>query len=745
MPPSGAASWFPGWGALEELKQRRRLLPLLFTVALLVACSSPTPVPSPVATSPTLAKVAVEQEGMYVVSYADLEAAGLDVSNRDEDTIGLSNQGAQVSVAVSGEGTDRTLLFYGRANTSPYSHTNVYWLDLEAAGGRRMLERAASSGPCGAPATSFVDTVHGEEDLHYAAVTAPGEGHWYWDKLLAPESAAFSEDVVDLAPGDGQLRLALLGYTSDPVDPDHHVAISLNECFLNDARWDGQEPYVVEESVPYSCLEDGENVLEVKPVADTGARADIVLVDWLELEHQRLFVARDDRLEFSGQGGSHVVSGFSTNEVWLFDISDPLEAVRVTGTNVATDGSQYALSFCEGEPADHRYLAVGKAGLLSPSGIAAVAESVDLRSADNQADYLIITNEDFKAALQPLVGWRRDQGLSVMAIGMDEVYDQFSYGLVDPAAIRQLLRYARANWAVPAPEFVLLVGEASYDYRDNLKGPNKSIVPTHLVETAFSGETLSDNWFVCLDDEDVLPDMAIGRLPVSTADEARTVVDKIIAYEQGAPPGEWRQRILLVADGAEASFAAQSDLLAEESVPPPYVVSRVYGASVEDPASVVAEELSAGSLIVNYVGHGSIDTWSEDRLFASEQIASLGNDGRQPMMILMSCLLGFFGHPERESMAEELLLAEDGGAVAVFAPSSLTLSSDQGLLNRALLNVLLNGESPTVGQAILEAKRSLSPENQGQRDVIETFTLLGDPALRLVTPSSGSSPLATAP
>jgi hypothetical protein len=319
----------------------------------------------------------------------------------------------------------------------------------------------------------------------------------------------------------------------------------------------------------------------------------------------------------------------------------------------------------------------------------------------------------------------------VQVVTITEVYDQFSHGLADPAAIRELLRYANAHWAEPAPQYVLLVGEASYDYLDNLKGPNKSLVPTYLVETAFSGQTVSDNWFVCLDEEDVLPDMAIGRLPVSTVAETRAVVDKIIAYEQGAPPGAWRQRIVLVADGENSTFATQSELLAEESVPPRYEVSKVYGASLEDPPSAVAQELAAGSLIVNYAGHGSIDTWSEDKLFSSEQISSLGNDGRQPMMILMSCLLGFFGHPDRDAMAEELLLAEDGGAVAVFAPSSLTLSSDQGPLDRALVKALLREEAPTVGLAILEAKRSVAAETQGQRDVIETFTLLGDPALQL--------------
>jgi hypothetical protein len=736
MRPAGRAFRVPDAGALEGTKQQRGLLSLLFAVGLLAACSSPTPVPSSVISSSTLARVAVAQDGIYVLSYADLEAAGLDLSKLDEDAVSLSNQGEEVPLLASGDGADLKLLFYGTANAGPYSRTNVYWLSLEGGARTRMLERPASAGPCGAFASSFVDTARGEEDLFYAASVAVGEDHWYWEKLLAPETAELPLEVLDLAPGDGLLRLALLGYTSDEVSPDHHVRVNVNDCMLGEASWDGQERHLVDSAVPGSCLLEGENTVGVEALGDTGARVDIALVDWFELEYQRYFRAHDDRLEFTGQGGSHLVTGFSTQPVWFFDVSDPLEVVQLTEADTEEEQALYTLAFAESEPVGDLYLAVGQAGLLAPTSIAAVTESIDLLSAANHADYLIITPEDFAASLQPLAQWRRDQGLSVMLIGINEVYDQFSYGLVDPAAIRELLRYAHANWTKPAPQYVLLVGEASYDYLDNLKGPNKSLVPTYLVDTAFSGQTLSDNWFVCLDDEDVLPDMAIGRLPVSTAQEATAVVDKIIAYERGAPAGDWRERIVLVADGTEANFGAQSDLLAEESVPASYVVSRVYGASVEDPSSVVAKELGAGSLIVNYVGHGSIDTWSEDRLFTSEQIASLGNDGRQPMMILMSCLLGFFGHPERQSMAEELLLAKDGGAVAAFAPSSLTLSSDQGPLNRALLSALLSAETPTIGRAILEAKRSVSAETQSQLDVIETFTLLGDPALRLVAPSS---------
>jgi hypothetical protein len=704
---------------------------LLAFVGLLVACSSAVPPASTPSPHPTMAKIAVDEGGIYILSFADLVAAGLDVGGMDPQRISLSNEGREVPILVSGEGTELTIIFQGTGRASLYGQENVYWLDLRGDGGKRIVERPVSSAACGDPVVSFAHAVRGEEDLLYVGMAPAGEEHWYWQKLLAPDKTELPVDVVDLDPGHGVLRLALLGYTSDEVSPDHHVRIHLNDCTVGEASWDGQERHVIESAVPPACLQDGENTLGLELLGDTGARVDIVLVDWFELDYQRYFTATDDSLEFTGQGGFHVVTGLSSEQLRLFDVTDPLNVVQLTGADVEANGSQYVLSFCDDEPSGHSYLAVGQAGLRRPKSITAATTSTDLRSPNNQADYVVITHESFLEAVQPLVDWRRDKGLTVQVISTTEVYDQFSYGLVDPTAIRELLRYAHANWAEPAPQYVLLVGDASYDYRDNLQGPNKSLVPTFLVETAFTGQTLSDNWFVCLDDDDVLPDMAIGRLPVGTLDEAKAVVEKIIGYERGVPPGDWRQRIVLVADGKETSFATQSDLLAEQSIPSGFEVSKVYAGSVEDPQSAVVQELVDGSLIVNYVGHGSIDLWSEDRLFSSEQISSLGNDGRQPMMILMSCLLGFFGHPGRQSMAEELLLIEDGGAVAVFAPSSLTLSSDQGSLNRALLSVLLDEESPPVGLAILRAKRSVAGETGGQRDVIETFTLLGDPALQL--------------
>jgi hypothetical protein len=679
--------------------------------------------------------VLVDEDGVYAITSTDLRRAGVELESLDPAGVRLLHQGQEVPVALAEDGSETSIVFYGQESGSVYSRHNVYWLYLVGGPGKRMGERAAVACAEQPAGTSFVDTVRREEDLLYAAKATPGADHWYWRRLVAPGSTILPITLDHLASGEGTLRLSLMGYTSDEVSPDHHLRILLNECLVYEARWDGQGEHLTVASIPSSCMREGENVLVLEAEGDTGAQADIVLVDWFELDYSRSLVATENKLEFVGQGGRHVLDGFSTESIWLFDVTSPLEVVLVAGADIERGDSGYTLSFCDGQPASHRYLALGEEELQTPASMAGVTPSDDLRSSEIQADYVVVMHEDFAAGIQPLVEWRSSLGLAVRVVTTTEVYDQFSYGLVDPAAIRDLLRYAHTHWREPAPQYVLLVGDASYDYKDYLGGPNKGLLPSYQIDTVLGGQTSSDNWFVALDEEDILPDMAIGRLPVQTAEEARVVVDKIIAYEQSAPQGDWRRRVLLVADGQDPNFAVQADALADESVPRPYEVVKVYAASLDEPRDVVARELAEGNLVVNYTGHGSIDAWSEDRLFCSQDAASLANDGRQPMTIMMSCLLGFFDHPERQALAEELLLAENGGAIAVLAPSSLTLSSDQGPLDRALVKALLSRDVPTVGLAIMEAKRSLSSETQGQRDVIETFTLFGDPALQLVSPN----------
>ena len=159
----------------------------------------------------------------------------------------------------------------------------------------------------------------------------------------------------------------------------------------------------------------------------------------------------------------------------------------------------------------------------------------------NGADLVIISPEIFRESLAPLKALRESQGISVALVDIEDIYDEFSYGMKTPQAVKDFLHRARSAWQRP-PRFVLLVGDASFDPRDYQGYGSFDFVPTKLVETAYL-ETASDDWLVDFDD-DGLPDLAIGRLPVRTVEEARIVVSKIVGYESQSILAE----ALLVAD-----------------------------------------------------------------------------------------------------------------------------------------------------------------------------------------------------
>jgi hypothetical protein len=710
------------------MKNRLTIL-LLFLLALPFfpwACASQEE-PSP---SPGKAKIYVEEEGIYRLTYSALRETGLDLKGVEPAKVQLTNRGQEVPLWIVGESDDPAIEFYGTANESRYSLANVYWLTIGQAAGIRTDDRPVSSGDVVSPSLSFGAALRHEENLLYWSKAPQEADRWYWQSLIAPASVSLAFALPHLADGDGILRVALLGGTADSVEPDHHIRVRLNDHLVADATWDGQERYVIETRTAHLLGE--ENTLVLEAPGDTGAKADVVLLDWYEIGYQRRFVAENDRLHFEGRSGVYRIAGFSQPDVAVFDITDLADAVRLSGYAVEPEGDAYVISFSDEAAGQRRYLAVSSMAIKEPTRIAP-ADQADLRAADNQADYIVITHPDFRESLKPLIVWRESRGLEVKVATIEEVYDEFSYGLADPTAIRDLLRHAHEHWAKPAPRYVLLVGDASYDYRDNLKAPNKSLLPTYLVQTHFVGETGSDNWFVDLDD-DSLPEMAIGRLPVRSTAEAKIVVDKTVGYERDPTPGEWRGRALFVADNDQPAFETTSDDLIEGYLPPGFQATKVYlsafADSEESTARIIAE-VNQGTAIVSYVGHAALNVWAQEKMFSSADIASLHNRSKLSFFVTMTCLDGYFHHPQVECLAEELLLAEGRGAIACFAPTSESLPGDQDVLAKALFEALFAGDAPALGEAVMQAKRSLPNDGQGYKDLVETYTLLGDPALQL--------------
>lgn len=421
------------------------------------------------------------------------------------------------------------------------------------------------------------------------------------------------------------------------------------------------------------------------------------------------------------------MDGFSGDALELYDITDPADPVRVTNPTIAAR----ALTF--GATAAHRYLAVGPNGRKSPARLAPMS-NVNLRSPQQRADYVMVTHPDLRAALEPLAQYRAERGLITQIVNIGDVYDQFAFGNETPFALRDFLQFTQTSWAMPAPRFALLVGKASYDYRDYTNAPNKNLVPTYVLDTLNLNEAASDNWFVVRDEKTGAPGIALGRIPAKTPEQVKRVVEKIIAYEK-APASEWRRRAVYVTDDKEPSFADMANRLSEQ-LPSQFQSFKIDLAERKGDVTATRREVIAqwtsGAGMYTYIGHGSVDTWAAGPLFASEHLKEIKNGERLPVLVTPTCLDGYFYHPQKDSLTEEALFKPDGGIIAGIVPTGLSLPSAQHEMMHQLYIELFQNQAATWGEALMRAKRQVRGEAPEMREVIDTFGLLGDPALKVI-------------
>ena len=518
---------------------------------LLAACRSDAPrQPNP--SGPAAAvKVMVEHDGIYAVPAAALRQAGLDLTALQPGALALTRAGRPVAFQLVGRGKNQEVRFYGEApGSDAYAGRSVYWLAPiasvgDASGGIAARDAAPASVASAAVVTA---TVRAEEQVQYDGMAAAGEDRWLWQTIFAPSEIQVPIQAPHAAEGEAVLRVRLVANSSAPVDPDHHLNISLNGALVADERWDGSGAHVITATVPSGTVRSGENTLSIKAPGDTGAPADSVVLDWVELTYPRALALDQGELAFGGQAAAYNLTA-SGELAALWDITDPAAPVALSDYDRQGDQVRFA---SDGTP--RRFIAATAAGLRKPAAVIPAAEA-DLRDWQGGADLIIVTVPQFREALQPLVDARQGQGLRVAVVDVNQVYDTFSAGVPGPEAIRAFVQHARSHWTSPVPRYLLLAGDASYDPRGYLKGAETDLVPTKLVRTSFSGWTASDVWYALPDDsDDALPALAVGRFPAQTAEQLATMVGKTLDYERSDRAASWRRDAFVVADDDEPGF-----------------------------------------------------------------------------------------------------------------------------------------------------------------------------------------------
>ncbi len=352
-----------------------------------------------------------------------------------------------------------------------------------------------------------------------------------------------------------------------------------------------------------------------------------------------------------------------------------------------------------------------------------------LQGAENAVDYLLISPAALFAEAQALADYRDAEGLSTMLVELQDIYDEFAFGTPDPNAIRDFLLYTQSNWA-SAPEFVVLIGKGSFDYRDIL-GRGGNLLPPLMVRTQ-DGIFSSDTKYADLVADDGLPDVAIGRLPVASAAELNSVIQQIIGYEGSLD--SLTDEITLLADETfpQDNFGMSSDFVSEV-LPVGWNANAVYRSELGDLESTRAlffDEVRKGPRLVNYLGHaGATSLGFREALLSVEDIETMTVDGTQPVYSNMTCTASRFAVPGLVSLGEALLL-DDEGAIAVWGPSGISINAQAALLARAFVNELSTGDETRIGPMINRALPVLADLEFG-REMISIYHLFGDPALRV--------------
>ena len=692
----------------------------------------------------TALKITVGERGLTAVPAAQI-ATGFGMNETairariENGTLRLETEGTTVSTFPGVDGA--ALYFYAAPKNDLYSSEGVYWLSL---GNGSPMGAGAVTPTLIAPATRFDETLKLETDaIAVLAVPglAPDSDYWFWDVVSGGgASKDFTIALPDAAQvgSDGSITIRLRGATSVGVTGEHQVDVRLNGQFLGTETFTGNAEHVATFPVPHALTATGQLVVSLSSQLPSGVDFSAQFVDGFEVSYARRHRGASGSVEFDAAAGEQVaIAAFTGSGIAVLDITDAQHPKRLAGSReLPNRGGTWTVSFRNQVPA--RLLVARLADAAQPI-------SVERRSPPDLiglsgAEYVVIAPTALASEAADLATYRAGQGLSSIAVSLDDIYDEFAFGYPRPAAIRDFLRAAYENWSKP-PRYVVLAGEGTYDYR-GLTGLGGNLVPARLIETP-QGLFAADASYGDVDGDGV-SEMSVGRLPVGSGSELGSWLARLQAQESAPADAAFRQRMILASDTGSAAAGGDFKPPAEAFASRLNAPAEVLPVHLSDLGTSAARntllaELNAGASALVYYGHAGLDRLADESILTSADVPGIANAGRSPLVVALTCSINRFELPGFSSLGEELVRSSTGGAIAVWSPSGLSGTTNANLLGDILASRLYASPSQRVGDVLLDvADRYVA--SGGSKDVLALYHLMGDPATIVNAPVAPEPP-----
>ena len=810
-------------------------------------------------------KLLVRKSGLYRIDFSDLSAKGFP-AGRDVSTIALYRRGWSDSLFEAGENpftqsalpllvedADQDQAFNGddyivahlpgfredrmeRDFDDRYAEEAVYFLSTEGSphpfesrDGDRAFNGLTSL-------VSFPDSIRWEIDAVYN-VNSPSDTV---DLYFAMDERAVSRITeIDLPPPDTTKPYTIKAMTVGRPESNGgflfhrymliHEASGdtvLNSLVNGGKAWQTRSA----DTLSGSHLSTGNNRYMYRgsrgPTPQTTIPGAFGYLDWYEIHGSFLYRARNNYAGVSSGDATGPVQmeigGFTNNELYLFDVTDPYNAVRVLVDSTRTEGNKITLHFQDDVDRPRRYVAATTDGLPKIAASAIIADTPTSIASD-EGNYLIISHEKFYDAAAPLADYRQSVGYEVNRVKIGDVYDEFNGGVKDPRAIRRYLRYGFERWN-EAPGWVVLVGDGFEDYKGIATNNSWNreefdyipAYPFYQGDIVGSGDRwdVSDAWYGLFHgDHDPLIDILIGRFPVKEPEEVEAVVEKIVSYENFGPDDSWRNRLLFVADDEwtftstcmrdedQLQFRLNTELYIRElkrSAARGIDTVNVFlsrftegeggihslcscdeypgdgkwadlRCTVDNSRILITprlfDEMNRGALLINFQGHGNRELLTHE-VIVRQGYDYLGGDnrysrdinelteknGKPYIFMAFGCSISEFERWQTqggESITEEMLRFENGGAVAAFGSTGIEYLGPNLLLNESILKYFYKTpgsvpggleDAPTwysgsprwsLGEILVLGMNDFAIGYPTWEEVIKRYVLFGDPALEL--------------